>query len=154
MGPCDDPRLAMYEPDAIVEWTDKDYQKHLVVIEFTRSLREDAGTHEAKVAEKTQAYQSTIRHLQRMLGIGTKVQQQTFVMSCHWAIKSKDWDQDLSWWGMKPKDCHQIKLACMTACVKGNHKIANARRSHIETTRAEGIGVAGPGPRGPSTGVG
>eukprot|EP00961_Rhodomonas_salina_P255416 3452020-Rhodomonas_salina.2 len=48
MGPCNDPRMAMYEPDAIVEWTDKDYQKHLVVIKFTRSLREDAGTHDAK----------------------------------------------------------------------------------------------------------
>eukprot|EP00961_Rhodomonas_salina_P128957 1737474-Rhodomonas_salina.1 len=75
-------------------------------------------------------------------------------MSCHWAIKSKDWDRDLSWWGMKSKDCHQIKRACMTACVKGNHKIANTSRSHIETTRAEGIGVASPGPLGPSTGVG
>eukprot|EP00961_Rhodomonas_salina_P023030 308634-Rhodomonas_salina.1 len=60
MGPYDDERLASYEPDAIIEWKDKHHQTHLVVVEFTRSIREDASTHDAKVAEKTQAYQSTI----------------------------------------------------------------------------------------------
>eukprot|EP00961_Rhodomonas_salina_P124377 1676441-Rhodomonas_salina.1 len=101
LGPCTarDARLATYEPDTVLEWVhDRDHQPYLVVLEFTRSIREDSATQRSKVVEKVQAYHTTKRHLQRSRGAGTRVLQHrdTFVMSCHGAIIAPDWDRALS----------------------------------------------------------
>eukprot|EP00961_Rhodomonas_salina_P058083 780517-Rhodomonas_salina.1 len=102
MGLCPDLRLVAYKPDAIIEYN-KDGQRHIVVLEFTRSLADDPEMHKEKVSKKKQAYQSTVEHLQRLKGQGTIVTQQTFVMSCHATIMESEWDRQLGFWGLDKK---------------------------------------------------
>eukprot|EP00961_Rhodomonas_salina_P281932 3810015-Rhodomonas_salina.1 len=118
MGPCEDQRLAEYEPDAIILWTDSHHQRHAVVVEFTLSIREDADTHHWKIVEKVQAYQTTVLHLQKLWGQSVKVSQQTYVMGCHWAILEKEWDDNLGFWGMNEAARYTIKKECMQECIK------------------------------------
>ena len=143
MGPCPDTRLAAYKPDAIIEYN-KDGQRHIVVLEFTRSLADDPETQKEKVSEKKQAYQSTVAHLQRLRGPGTIVTQQTFVMSCHATIMESEWDRQLGFWGLDEKSQTEVKRACMKACVLGNHEIANVRRHKIEEDKTGGGSSGGP----------
>eukprot|EP00961_Rhodomonas_salina_P103185 1387701-Rhodomonas_salina.1 len=75
-GPCLDPQLAAYQPDAIVEF-EKDLQTYLVLVEFTRSFDKTPEVRKRKIAEKRQAYWGAMRHLQSQRP-GCIVMQQTY----------------------------------------------------------------------------
>ncbi len=118
-------------PDAIVDFK-KGGKAHMVVVEFTRGMAEEAGEHAFKVATKTQAYPSTLRHIQRMKGLqGVEVLQQTYIMmmSCHWIINMRRWEEQLEWWGLQGPAVTETLSGCMQACVEGNHLIAKVQRS-------------------------
>eukprot|EP00961_Rhodomonas_salina_P013836 185203-Rhodomonas_salina.1 len=63
-------------PDAIMEF-EKDLQTYLVLVEFTRSFDETPEVHKRKIAEKRQAYQGAMQHLQSQRP-GCIVMQQTY----------------------------------------------------------------------------
>ncbi len=88
LGECLDGRIAGYIPDAVVETT-KEGSTVVVVIRFTGSLAEGVPDHDFRVATKTQAYSSTLRHLRRLRGPGVEVRQQMFVMSCHGVVDER-----------------------------------------------------------------
>eukprot|EP00961_Rhodomonas_salina_P096495 1297991-Rhodomonas_salina.3 len=77
-------------------------------MEFTRSLDDDPEMHKAKVSEKKQAYQSTIKHLWKQMP-GTILSQQTYVLSCHPVIMESKWDRQLGFWGLDEKSKMQVK---------------------------------------------
>ncbi len=57
-----------------------------------------------------------------------EVLQQTYIMSCHGKVDMTRWSLQLAWWGIQGKALWLTVAGCMTACVEGNHKIANIRR--------------------------
>ena len=114
IGDCADPRIGGYVPDAVVEMTVKG-RPHVVLLEFSRGLAEGATEHSFKVATKTQAYASTLRHFRRSRGPGVEVLQQTYIMSCHGKVDMTRWAEQLGWWGVSGKALRSILADCMTA---------------------------------------
>jgi ribonuclease HI len=127
IGECEDGRIGAYVPDAVVEAT-LHGKTTVMLLEFSRGLAEGVPDHDFKVATKTQDYSSTIRHFRRQRGPGVDVLQQTYIMSCHGKVDMARWSQQLAWWGIQGKALRVTMEGCMTACVEGNHEIANVRR--------------------------
>jgi hypothetical protein len=107
-------------------------KQHLVLMEFSRGLVEGVPNHNLKVATTRQVSLSVMSHFQRLQGPGVEVLQQMSIVSCHgkadMASCQTHWQSWLEWCGIKGQALKSTLVGCMTACIEGNHEIANMRR--------------------------
>eukprot|EP00961_Rhodomonas_salina_P299853 3939271-Rhodomonas_salina.3 len=64
---CYDLTLVRYQLEAIVEF-EKDHQRYVVVVEFTRSFGEEPSEQRSKIAEKQMPYSGAVLQIQRQMG--------------------------------------------------------------------------------------
>jgi hypothetical protein len=120
--------IRLQKPDGLIIDRTK---KLVVVIEFTRGIRDEPEEWRDKFAEKQSKYHLIRLHLQRKHP-GYTVVQGTFIMGVLGTVDEGEWEEQLEAVGMEESEHEGIMRKCVRQGVMALHHVTTARRAATE----------------------
>ena len=103
----------------------------MLVIEFTRGMRDEPEEWRDKFAEKQSKYHLIRLHLQRKHR-GYEIVQGTFIMGVLGTVDEGEWEEQLEAMAVDDAEHERIMRKCVRAGVLALHHVTTARRAATE----------------------